>query len=110
MTGNGLPAATSPEPTGAEHNPSGGHHATATSTARPAALPGPDAYRSRASTSPPTPTATTPNGSKTLRASGHGHMTRGGKQYTITNPRHLSDEDLQLLPKQFSQFEATVRQ
>jgi deazaflavin-dependent oxidoreductase (nitroreductase family) len=39
-----------------------------------------------------------PSWAKNLLAVGHGQMTRAGKQYTVTNPRHLGTEGLDLLP------------
>jgi deazaflavin-dependent oxidoreductase (nitroreductase family) len=61
-----------------------------------------------------------PQWAQNLLASGEGNMTRGGKHYAITTPRHLGDEELQLLPKpvaammrgigvhSFLQFDATA--
>lgn len=63
-----------------------------------------------------------PQRAQNLLAIGEGTMTRGGKHHTITNPRHLSVEGLELLPKPvaammrgirvrgFLQFDATARQ
>ena len=63
-----------------------------------------------------------PAWAQNLVASGKGQMTRGGKHYTISNPRRLGDEGLQLLPKpvasmmrsigvhNYLQFDAAVHQ
>ncbi len=63
-----------------------------------------------------------PQWAQNLLATGEGTMTRGGKHHTITNPRHLGDEGLGLLPKPvaammrgmgvrgFLRFDATVQQ
>jgi deazaflavin-dependent oxidoreductase (nitroreductase family) len=39
-----------------------------------------------------------PQWAQNLLATGHGQMTRAGKLYAITNPRHLGTEGLALLP------------
>lgn len=39
-----------------------------------------------------------PHWAQNLLATGHGHMTRAGKRYTITNPRHLDEKGLDQLP------------